>query len=343
MNVLLTGAFGNIGVSTLEALLARGHCVRCFDLDTPENRRAAQRYLQQHSDRVEMLWGDLRRQEDVARAVAGQEVVVHLAFLIPKLSATGHDSEEKPDLAWDVNVNGTQNLLNAIRKQPQRPRIVFASSYHVYGPPDETLPCRTSDDPVNPIEHYARHKVACEWLVKASGLDWAILRFAATFPLSLALDPYMFEIPLSNRMEYLHTRDAGVAAANAVASPEAWGQTWLIGGGPSCQLTYGQIVREVMGALGIGMLPASAFGSIPFGTDWLDTAESQRLLNYQQRTLADYAAELRDRLGWRRWPVCAARPLVRLWLLSRSPYWRASWRGFWRSHGPRRHAGHPPS
>lgn len=335
MRVLLTGAFGNIGSSALDALLERGHAVRCFDLDTPANRRTAQRYLQQHRQQLEVFWGDLRRREDVARAVAGQDVVAHLAFLIPKLSATGRGSEEEPDLAWDVNVNGTQNLLNAMREQPSRPRIVFTSSYHVYGPPDESTPWRTADDPVNPVEHYARHKVACEWLVKASGLEWAILRFAATLPLSLALDPYMFEIPLSNRMEYLHTRDAGVAVANATTSPGVWGRTWLIGGGPRCRLTYGQIVSEVMEALGIGMLPASAFGSRPFGTDWLDTTESQRLLNYQQRTLADYAAELAARLGWRRPLVRAARPLARLWLLRRSPYWQAPWQGIWRLLRPR--------
>jgi nucleoside-diphosphate-sugar epimerase len=32
MNILLTGAFGNIGISTLKALSGRGHRIRCFDL-----------------------------------------------------------------------------------------------------------------------------------------------------------------------------------------------------------------------------------------------------------------------------------------------------------------------
>ena len=40
-----------------------------------------------------------------------------------------------------------------------------------------------------------------------------------------------------------------------------------------------EIVERVLTAAGVGMLPAAAFTTAPFATDWLDTAESQRLLN----------------------------------------------------------------
>ncbi|MBC7257050.1 MAG: NAD(P)H-binding protein, partial [Chloroflexi bacterium] len=72
MNVLVTGAFGNIGMSTVEALLERGHTVRCFDLPTPTNRAKALRF----GNRVEVVWGDLRRPEDTLAAVQGMDVVV---------------------------------------------------------------------------------------------------------------------------------------------------------------------------------------------------------------------------------------------------------------------------
>jgi nucleoside-diphosphate-sugar epimerase len=129
MKVLLTGAFGNVGQSALEELLRQGHQVRCFDLRTKANERAARRY----GDRIEVMWGDLRRPEDVARAVEGRDVVVHLAFIIPKLSATGIESEARPDLAYQVNVEGTRNLIEAMKAQPRPPRLVFSSSLHVYG------------------------------------------------------------------------------------------------------------------------------------------------------------------------------------------------------------------
>ncbi|MHB1294089.1 MAG: NAD-dependent epimerase/dehydratase family protein [Anaerolineae bacterium] len=318
MKVLLTGAYGNIGCSALDALLERGHLVRAFDLPTPQNQRSARRY----QSRIEAVWGDLRRPDEVAAAVAEQDVVVHLGFIIPKLSITGMESESHPDLAWAVNVGGTHNLLDAMRAQPVRPRIVFASSYHVYGPPTGRDALRTAQDPVNPIEHYARHKVACEWLIKASGLEWTILRFAATLPLSLRLDPYMFQIPLDNRMEFTHTLDVGVAVANAVSSDQVWGRTLLIGGGDRCQLYYGEIVRQVLDATGVGMLPAQAFGRQPFATDWVDSSEAESILHYQSRTLQDYAHEMAGLMGIRRHLLRLVRPIVRYSLLRRSPYWR---------------------
>ena len=91
MRVMVTGAFGNVGTSAVEALVRSGQKVRCFDLETRVNQKAARRFARRYGERVEVVWGDLRKAEDVTRAVCDQDVVVHLAFIIPKLSATGVD------------------------------------------------------------------------------------------------------------------------------------------------------------------------------------------------------------------------------------------------------------
>jgi UDP-glucose 4-epimerase len=322
MNVLLTGAFGNIGTSTLEELVRQGHRVRCFDLRTKANEKAAKRVIERYEGQIEAVWGDLRRPEDVAAAVQGAEVVVHLAFIIPKMSATGIESEAHPDWAREVNVGGTRNLLDAMKALPKPPRIIFASSYHVFGRTQDQPPPRRVSDPVRPVEHYSHHKVACEHLVKASGLEWAILRLAATLPLAIQLDPGMFDVPLNNRMEFSHTRDVGLAFANAASSERVWGKTLLIGGGPRCQLTYREIVQQALDAMGVGMLPEEAFGSTPFCTDWVDTTESQSILRYQQRDFGDYLREMTALLGYRRHLIRLFRPAVRAWLLRKSPYLR---------------------
>ena len=318
MNVLLTGAFGNVGTSALEELLKRGHRVRCFDLKTRANERTARRFR----GRVEVVWGDLRRPEDVAAAVRGQDVVVHLAFIIPKMSATGVESEERPDWAREINVGGTRNLLDAIQSLPDPPRLIFTSTYHVYGRTQDQPPPRTISDPVCPVEHYSHHKVECERMVKSSGLDWAIFRLAATLPIAIQLDPGMFDVPLENRIEFVFTRDVGLAIANGVTNEEIWGKTLLIGGGRRCQYTYREIVQRILEAMGVGMLPEAAFGSTPFCTDWLDTTESQRLLDYQRSDLGDYIHEMLARLGYRRHLIPVFRPVVRRWLLGKSSYLR---------------------
>ena len=326
MNVLLTGALGNVGVSTLAELRARGHSVRCFDLRTRANRRRARRLFRQMRrlpGKAEMAWGDLRRAEDLAAAVRDQDVVVHLAFIIPKLSATGVESETRPNWAREINVGGTRNLIQAMRAQRHPASLLFASSYHIYGLTQDRRPPRTLADALRPIEHYAHHKVACEQMVRTSGLRWAILRLAATLPLSMKLDPGMFDIPLQNRMEFVHTRDVGTAFANAVDCAGVWRRTLLIGGGPRCQYTYRQIAAMVLEGLGVGMLPDEAFGTVPFPTDWLDTRESEALLHYQQRDLGDYVRDMRRFLGFKRTLIWLCRPSIRHWLLSRSPHWRA--------------------
>lgn len=323
MFVLLTGAFGNVGTSTVIELLARGHRVRTFDLPTRANQRAARKL----KGRIEPVWGDLRNSEDVARAVSGVEAIIHLAFIIPKLSVTGVESELHPELAEAVNVGGTRNLLAAACAQPQPPQFVFASSIHVYGQTQDLIPPRTPDETPHPVEHYARHKVTCEQMVRQSGLRWSILRLAASLPIGISLDKGMFDVPLRNRIEYIHTRDAGAAFASAVGREDLQGRLLLIGGGPTCQFYYEDFLRPVLTALGVGMLPAEAFSQEQFATDWFDTGESQRLLHYQTRTLADYVADIVNRMSWRREIAAAFRPLVRAWLLRHSPYWTVHEKG----------------
>lgn len=324
MKVLLTGAFGNIGVSTIHELLKQGHQVRCFDVDTPANRKTARKVNKQISDkhypgRVQIVWGDLRHLEDVVPAARDQEAVIHLAFVIPSLSTTGTGSESEPEWARIINVGGTRNLITVLREQPRPPRLLFASSLHIYGRTHDQPPPRTVDDLPQPIEHYAHHKVTCERLVRSSGLEWTIFRLGAALPIRLVLDPDMFNVPLNNRIEFVHTRDVGLAFSNGLETDAVWGRVWHIGGGANCQLYQREILEGVLDAVGIGMLPEEAFTEVPFPTDWLDTAESQKVLNFQRFTLQEYIQDVKGLLGIRRPFIQLFRPFIRSWLLKQSP------------------------
>jgi len=316
MNILITGSMGNIGSSTLAALQGRGHRITCFDLPTRANRRLAKRLPKD----VRMCWGDIRQAADIAAAVVNQAVVVHLAAIIPELSHTGERSEDKPDAAHQVNVGGMKNLISALQAMSVPASIVFTSTLHVYGLTQHLLPPRGVHDPVQPVEHYAKQKVACENLLRESGLRWAVLRLGAAIPIQLVMNPAMFLIPPSNRIEYVHTLDVGVAIANAIETEAVWYKTLLIGGGQRCQLRYGDMLNAFMQVLGQAPLPKRAFNTVDYSVDWLDTRESQQLLKYQQRTYDDYVHALTALLGpWLplvRW----CRPLVRWLILRQSPY-----------------------
>jgi UDP-glucose 4-epimerase len=107
---------------------------------------------------------DIRDPEAVERVVrrALPDVVVHLAarHFIPEVDGA-------PQLAWDVNVAGTRNLLQALVAKPPA-LLLFASSGAVYpnqhGPIPETCP-------VGPIDLYGRTKVEGEQLVARFGAE----------------------------------------------------------------------------------------------------------------------------------------------------------------------------
>jgi UDP-glucose 4-epimerase len=313
--VLLTGAFGNIGICALEELLKAGHEVRCFDLETKANIKTAKNF----EGKAEIVWGNIFSFVDVIKAVAGRDVVVHLAAIIPPAS------EVNPGLARKVNAEGTHNLLNAMRSVVLEPKIIFASSVSVFGNTQGLPPPRKVSDAVIPSDYYTSSKIWCEKEIQASGLAWSILRLGAALSPKISLKNaeqfrMMFQIPLENRIEFLHPRDAGLALANAAGSEKIWGKILLIGGGKNCQLYWRYAVRRMLDEIGIGMLPKKIFSKNPYYTDWVDTEESQKLLNYQRHSFDDFIDEMVKNLGWKRGFVKLFRPIIRKWILSQSPY-----------------------
>jgi nucleoside-diphosphate-sugar epimerase len=309
VKVLLTGAFGNIGSHVGPELLRRGHALRCFDVPTGEHRRQASAL----PAGAEVCWGDLREPASLAPAVAGVEAIVHLAAVIPP------GSDEDPERARAVNVDGTRALLEAAAAQSPRPKVLFSSTFDVHGRTRSKPPPRKVEDPVVGSDPYTEHKIAGEALVKGSGLQWCIFRLTDV-PIIGLRDPHpiMFDIGLDNRIEAMHPQDAAVAIAKALTTPEVWGRTLFVGGGPRCQVTYRQYLGTLLTAMGIGPLPEEAFSQAEYVTDWVDSTESQRLLDYQRHSFEEIAADIAACLGWKKIFVPLARPFVRRSILKLS-------------------------
>jgi UDP-glucose 4-epimerase len=317
MFVLLTGAFGNIGESTLIALLERNHHVRCFDLQTKRNEKK-QRRLQRIGD-FETIWGDILDSKIVTDAIEDIECIIHLAAIIPPMS------DQNPDLAFRVNVDGTRNIINAAEGSPKKPKLIIASSVSIFGPTMHLQPPRRASDPVNPTDTYTQTKMKCEAMIRESTIPWTILRLTAVPPLDVNSDiSVMFEMPLDQRIEFVHTRDVGVAFANAVTA-ETQGKTLLIGGGKDSQMLQMDFIRRILVASGLDLPPKEAFRtpSKPeeyFYTDWLDTEESQKLLQYQSRTFDEYVEEIKRSLGFKRYLATLFKGQAMKKIVASSPY-----------------------
>lgn len=318
MKVLVTGAFGNAGRSALGELLAQGHRVRAFDLRTRASLRAARRF----DDRLEIFWGDVRNPLDLARALEGIDAVAHIAFVIPP------ESERRPEWAREINVTGTRNLIVAMQAVARPPRLVYTSSVSVTGPrgPEDEPPV-TAAHPTKVSDAYTAHKIETEEMVRESGLDWTILRLGMVVPVEIPkrFHPMTFDIPADQRVEVVHTRDVGLAVANAVRCDDALGRILLIGGGKDCRLRMGELRARIAGLFGMPAFPESAFSRRPFYTDFMDTAEAQRLLRFQRHSFDDYLDEVRSTVP-RLYPIVlrAFGGLILRRLLERSPYHRSA-------------------
>ncbi len=312
MNVLLTGPFGTIGTRVLEELLRRNHTVTCFDLDTKLNRKLARKF----GTRIRMCWGDITDKASVNAAVAGQDAVIHLAALIPPMS------EQKPQLAEKINVGGTQLVIDAIAAQPLMPLLVFPSSISVHGfSNNRQPPCRV-DMPYEARDAYAGHKIDCEKRLRASAIPWVILRIGACVDAlnqktgdQEAMLRHMFSLDPQTRIEYLHPKDAALAMANALDNPQVKGKILFLGSGRSSQSSWLDFVNIMPRTMGIGELSAEVFGREPYYTDWMDTLESQQLLQFQQYGLDAYKQELQQQWRVLRYLIWPVRGLIRRHML----------------------------
>lgn len=322
MKVLLTGALGNVGEYTVQALLDEGHDVVAFDLESPRARKVASGL----DERVRVVWGDVTEPASVRAALDGVDAVVHLAAILTP--------DDAPELARRVNVDAPLSLIEQMEASPTAKRLVFASSHGIFGEVQDREPPLRVDTPVAPSSEYGRQKLACEQAIRRSELRWTILRLAVAPPVRLigySHDPsHAFEFSADGRIEFVHPADAGTAFARAVGCEEAIGRILYIGGGERCQMENLEFLNRLMGAIGIGTIPAEAFvrTEVPrYSGDWVDTEESQRLLHYQKRGMSELAADMRRSLGVVAPLIRLLRPLATWGLLRSSPYLKENRRG----------------
>jgi nucleoside-diphosphate-sugar epimerase len=103
----------------------------------------------------------------------------------------------------------------------------------------------------------------------------------------------MFTIPLKNRVEFCHADDLALAILNAVKNfDRVEGSTLMIGGGPSQQMLFEDMLRATLNTFGLPLPPRHKFSEEPFPLHWYDTTKSQELLKYQHKTLDDYCRDL---------------------------------------------------
>jgi CDP-paratose 2-epimerase len=129
MRVLITGGAGFVGTNLAARLLGEGREVLVLDSLTRPGVEENLRWLRAtFGAALSVEVGDIRDRALVRRSVARADAVFHFAAQVAVTTSVVHPVED-----FEVNALGTLNVLEAIRKRPSPPPLVFTSTNKVYG------------------------------------------------------------------------------------------------------------------------------------------------------------------------------------------------------------------
>jgi UDP-glucose 4-epimerase len=170
MKILITGGAGFVGSHLCEKYVNEGHNVTCLDNFMTGNLVNI-RHLLKHRN-FKLVNGDIRNIDVVEKTMHDVDAVFHLAAMIHV-----DRSIVEPRIAYDINVNGTLNILEAARMLDVN-KIIHASTSEVYGsaqyaPIDEK-------HPLDAPHSYGASKIGadrmCKAYIETYDLDIAIMR-----------------------------------------------------------------------------------------------------------------------------------------------------------------------
>jgi 2-alkyl-3-oxoalkanoate reductase len=260
MAILVTGASGFLGSHVVEELLAQGQSVRAL-VRRPEQ---AERWKQRG---VEVVSGDVRSADEVARAVAGCTVVHHCAAAVGP-----HFSRRE---IYDTNLTGVNNVLDSLRRAGAG-RLVLVSSVNVLGtrnldPATEETPCHRSHDPAADVKIEAEQLA---WDFAKQGVDVTVIRPGFIYgpgdphnipKLCRAIQrgKFAFMGSRDNIVPIVHVADVARAMLLAGEKPVARGRAYLITDGS--RTTIAELIEHLARLL-VCPVPTKR---LPFVVPWL--------------------------------------------------------------------------
>lgn len=310
MHILVTGGAGFIGSHLVDALLAEGHRATVLDnFDTFYERSSKEQNIEPHRQhpRWRLVEADLRDADALRDALPGDfDVIVHLAA-----KAGVRPSLLDPAAYQDVNVRGTQNMLEFARERSVR-QFVFASSSSVYGV-NPRVPWSEDDHVLQPISPYASTKVSGELLGHVYshlyGIRFIALRFFTVYgprqrP-DLAIHTFARNMlagrPItvygdgSTRRDYTYIDDAIAGVRGAIDYTRTNYEVINIGNNEAISIL--EMIRGLEDALGatatLQRQPEQP-GDVP--QTLANIEKAKQLLDYQPRTR--YATGVRAFVQW---------------------------------------------
>lgn len=131
---LVTGGSGFVGANYVSRLLQRGETVTIFDnLSRPGSKTNLEWLRKTYGkDAFELVLGDVRNADLICRTAQDADVIVHLAAQVAVTTSVTNPRED-----FEINAQGTFNVLEAARLSGRQPALLYASTNKVYGGMEE--------------------------------------------------------------------------------------------------------------------------------------------------------------------------------------------------------------
>ena len=170
MQALVTGVAGFAGSYLAELLLSQGVEV-CGIVQPGVSSKNLDGIGGASGGGLRLAEADILQAEDLLRILreSRPDRVFHLAA-----SASVRRSLDDPRMAFQVNVLGTQTLLEAVRRAAIAPRVLVVGSAEAYGESARLPRPLQEDDPLLPVSPYGTSKAAVEAVASRYGMGYGL-------------------------------------------------------------------------------------------------------------------------------------------------------------------------
>ena len=246
---MLTGASGFVGSHILDSLRSRGLPTALLLRPTSN-----QRFITRHLADVEVRPGSIADPQSLRQALAGITHVIHCAGATRAVGVSGF---------YEVNQDGTRNVVSAVNEQPgQVRRLVHISSLAAAGPASREKPAREEDAP-QPVSEYGKSKLAGELEVRNHcRAEHVILRPPAVYGprdgeflrLFRAVKQHLLpRMSGSQALSLVFVKDLAEAVVTCLSHPAAAGKTYFVAAREI--VTARRMAEEVAAQMSVWTLP----------------------------------------------------------------------------------------
>lgn len=272
-NVLITGGLGFLGSNLSIKLVGQGASVTIVDAMIP-GLGGNNFNVHEIKGKINIVKGDVRNEKVMANMVKNKDVVFHLAGQVDH-----HRSMQNPLEDLDIRCKGTLILLEALRKNNAKCKLVFSSTRAVYGSPEKLPVPETAS--TNPKGMYAVTSLAAEKLMliynSIYGIKSCILRITNGYgPRQQMRKPYgvanwFVRQVIDNKpikimgdgntlRDFLYVDDISKAFIAAALSEKAVGEVFNVASGKGT--SFLQLAEAVIAANGSG-----SYETVPYPKD----------------------------------------------------------------------------